>query len=295
MKRKANTLADTATTLKWVVDGDGRTGWELADSTVGADGTKQLQTTGPMPIETAVEMLAAENDENKLEAPTARKRINTLFSEGVIHRLKAAVRAEEATPGEHNDVTLAISQSGEDARTVRQILADRYPEEKTANADGMHQVDGAWIHETADVAPKAKLETGVRIGANSTIGAVKLGKGTWIGAGVRMGGLVQTGQTVSIGNEATIGLGCQIKAHASIGKNVVIGHGARIGRFATIEAGAVIGDDATISDWSHVHEKAQVKEGATVDTMSATTGSGQVWNRFKLAHVQPTRPTSEGE
>ena len=264
MKRKTTDRAGTTTALRWETDDTGRSGWYLTDTTAGADNTKRVRTIGPMPIETAVEMLAAENDDAKLEAPAARDRINALFNKGIELRLQQVTTRQDNDAERGKHVRTAIEQTDQESKKVRRMLASLHPIEQSEDDDGNRQMGGATIHESADVSAEAELGEGVRIGAGSTVGASQLGSDTWIGENVRLAALVQIGENVTIGDETVIGLGCRIKDHATIARKAILSHGAKVGRFASIDAEAVIGDDAEVGDWCHIQAKRQVADNAVV-------------------------------
>ncbi len=108
--------------------------------------------------------------------------------------------------------------------------------------------EGTYIHPSADV-----------------FGAVRIGRGCWIGPGVRIRGDYGT---IIIGDHCSVEDNCVIHARpgeqTTIGNWVTIGHGAVIHNVTMIHDYAIIGMGAVVSDWATVGEWAVVGEGAVV-------------------------------
>jgi len=152
--------------------------------------------------------------------------------------------------------------------------------------------EGTYVHPSADV-----------------FGDVTIGRGCWIGPGVRIRG--DYGRIV-IGDYCSVEDNCVIHARpgeqATIGDWVTIGHGAvihnvrRIDDYAVIGMGAVVSDWAVVGRWAVVGEGAVVRQGQEVPPEHIAVGVParvlertvdeayrEQWTRFKRLYVDLAR------
>lgn len=123
--------------------------------------------------------------------------------------------------------------------------------------DGYRVTPG--VHDSAIVAPSARLGEGVAVGAQAVIGeGVEIGASAHIGAG-----------TV-IGDDCTIGPGCFLHA------NVTLYHGVSLGRNSIVHSGAVVGSDGfgfapEQGRWVKIRQLGGVEVGANVEIGAGST------------------------
>jgi UDP-N-acetylglucosamine acyltransferase len=116
------------------------------------------------------------------------------------------------------------------------------------------------IHPTAIVDPRARIGSGVDIGAYSIIGgAVEIGDDSWIGPHVVISGLTRIGRGNRIYQFCSLGEPPQDKKYAGEPTRLEIGDGNTIREFCTFSLGTVqdqgltrIGDDNWIMAYVHL-------------------------------------------
>ena len=116
------------------------------------------------------------------------------------------------------------------------------------------------IHKTAIIDPKAELDSSVKVGAYSVIGAnVQIDTGTEIGAHTVIEGHTTIGQNNKIFQFASLGAQPQDKKYRDEPTKLIIGNGNTIREFTTFNTGTVtgigetrIGDDNWIMAYCHL-------------------------------------------
>src|SRR4051794_26037068 len=102
------------------------------------------------------------------------------------------------------------------------------------------------IHQTAIVAPGARLAPDVEVGPYSIIGPqVEVGEGTWIGANVVLDGRIRIGRRNKIFHFCSIGAPPQDKKYAGEDTAVEIGDSNTIREYVTINRGTALDTGVT--------------------------------------------------
>jgi len=120
----------------------------------------------------------------------------------------------------------------------RDVLRRRFPVSLEAR-----QSAGGWIHERADVHPRARLEApffigpGCRVGPDATVGpdAVLVSE-VEVGEGARV-------------SDSVLWEGCSVGPNSSV-QGALLARRVRLGRSVSLAPGAVLGQDATLPDFS---------------------------------------------
>lgn len=136
-----------------------------------------------------------------------------------------------------------------------------------------------FIHPTAVVDPKAKLDTGVQVGPYSIIGRkVSVGKKTRIDGQVCIDGLTEIGEDCHLFPHVIIGTEPQDLTYNMEETRVVIGDRNVLREFITVHRGTVkgegttrVGDDNYFMAYSHVAHDCQVGN-STIFIHGATLG-----------------------
>ncbi len=194
--------------------------------------------------------------------PSCRiQRLNTLrdASEGELAFLASKAYSRYLADTRASAVILSPPDA-DDFRGSALIVANPYLAYARLSAlfdDGYRVTPG--VHDSAVVAPSARLGDGVAVAAHAVIGeGVEIGAGTHIGAG-----------TV-IGDDCTIGPGCFLHA------NVTLYQGVSLGTKSIVHSGAVIGSDGfgfapEQGRWVKIHQLGGVEIGANVEIGAGST------------------------
>lgn len=136
------------------------------------------------------------------------------------------------------------------------------------------------IHPTAVVHPRARLASGVEVGAYSIVGEhVEVGEGTWIGSHVVLDGHTRIGRANRIWHYCSIGAPPQDKKYAGEPTRVEIGDNNTIREFVTInrgtaqDAGATrVGNDNWIMAYVHFAHDCQIGNKTIFANLSQLAG-----------------------
>lgn len=146
----------------------------------------------------------------------------------------------------------------------------------------MTQVAEVNIHPSAIVAPKAELDSGVKIGPYAVIGdCVRIGKDTWVGPHVVIDGHTTIGVENKIFQFASVGAIPQDKKYRAEESSLLIGDGNVIREFTTLHPGTAgggmvtrIGNGNLFMAYSHVAHDCQI--GNNVVLANCATLGGHV-------------------
>jgi len=122
------------------------------------------------------------------------------------------------------------------------------------------------VHPSAIVDPRAKLASGVTVGAYSVIGPqVEVGEGTWIGAHVVLDGRMRIGRDNRIFHFASLGAPPQDKKYRDEETAVEIGERNTLREYVTINRGTALdvgvtrlGDDNWVMAYVHFAHDVQI-------------------------------------
>lgn len=154
------------------------------------------------------------------------------------------------------------------------------------------------IHPTAIVDPRARLGSGVRIGAFSVIGAeVTLGDGTEVGHHVVLEGLLEVGAGVRIGHGAILGSPPQdLKYKDGTPSGVRIGAGTTIREYVTIHRAAradvftEVGPECLIMAYSHIAHDCRIGRKVIIINYAGITGHTEIGDCATFGGLSGTTP-----
>ena len=154
------------------------------------------------------------------------------------------------------------------------------------------------IHGSAIVDSRAKLGTGVSIGADSVIGGgITLHDGVAIGHHVVLEGTVEVGAEVKIGHGTVVGAPPQdLKYRDStvsgvrIGPRTTLREHVTVHRPTTPEAWTEIGADALIMTASHVAHDCRLGDGVVVINYAGISGHCEIGDRATIGGFAGLHP-----
>lgn len=146
------------------------------------------------------------------------------------------------------------------------------------------------IHETAIVAPSARIASDVIIGPYSVISAdVEIESGCVIGAHVVIGGITRIGANNRIFPFASLGQEAQDKKYAGEPTRLEIGHGNTIREYVSVNRGTVqdngvtrIGDDNWIMAYVHIAHDCRIGNHTVLANNATLAGHVQLGDHVTL-------------
>lgn len=154
------------------------------------------------------------------------------------------------------------------------------------------------IHATALVDSRAKLGTGISIGAYSVIGGgVTLGNGVVIGHHVVIEGTVIVGDEAKIGHGSVVGAPPQDLKHRDstpsgvrIGPRTMLREHVTVHRATTPDAWTEIGADALLMTSSHVAHDCRLGDGVIVINYAGISGHCEIDERATIGGFAGLHP-----